>query len=229
VDAEGHGREEAGVGFRVSGFGAARGDVGPGPRTEDGQAAEATEWIQTFTGRRVRPLAMRAIDVSFRDIAHGLSHLCRFAGQTGVFYSVAQHSVYAAQLLEAEGAPRDVWLWGLFHDAAEAYISDVPRPVKALLPGLDVIEERILRAVAGRFGLVWPIPAGVWRVDDALLAAEAAQLMGRVEGWSFREEPAAVKIRAMEPVLARLAFSERYEMGNGKGRPEEEPDGGELA
>jgi len=91
-------------------------------------------------------------EICLEDIAHGLSNLCRFNGQTSAFYSVAQHSVLVSLLCNMRDA-----LWGLFHDAAEAYLGDVVSPIKRNL-GMEkyrLAEEVVMRAVAERYGLPW--------------------------------------------------------------------------
>ena len=130
------------------------------------------DWILTHTGRRFFPLAPRVEDIDPRDFAHALSLLCRFNGHCRVFYSVAEHSVRVSRALSP-----DLALWGLLHDAGEAYLADVPRPLKRNLVGYREAEERVLRAVATRFGLPWPLPAEVAAADDRLLATEARDLM----------------------------------------------------
>lgn len=87
------------------------------------------DWIQTYTGRQFWPLDPKPEEVCIEDIAHALSQQCRYAGHTIRFYSVAQHSVEIALRV-----PRAAALWGLLHDAAEAYLVDLPRPVKYLMP-----------------------------------------------------------------------------------------------
>mgnify|MGYP005850916999 FL=1 len=129
-------------------------------------------WIQTYTGRMFWPMRPRVEDLDIRDIAHSLAMQCRFNGHCRVFYSVAEHCVRVSRIL-----PQELAAWGLLHDAAEAYMSDLPRPVKQSLPEFAAAEERLLQVVADRFGLAWPIPQAVWQADDALLATEARDLM----------------------------------------------------
>lgn len=130
-------------------------------------------WIETYTGRKFWPLAPRAEDVCIEDIAHALSQKCRFTGHTRTFYSVAQHSVIVSWHCSDENA-----LWGLLHDAAEAYLPDVARPIKPYLDGFREIEDRVLQAVAERFGLPWPMPFEIAEVDLRVLAAERRDVMG---------------------------------------------------
>ncbi len=85
-------------------------------------------------------------DFTLQDIAHGLGRACRFAGQTGRFYSVAEHCLHVARLVPVEHARA-----ALLHDASEAFIGDVTRPLKALLPDYRAIEARIEDAISDRF------------------------------------------------------------------------------
>jgi len=103
--------------------------------------------ITTFIGREVDPLNLTAADIDIRDIAHALALLCRFNGHCARFYSVAQHSVWVSRQCGDEA------LIGLLHDAAEAYLGDIPTPVKHRLPAFKTAEEKAEQAIAARFGL----------------------------------------------------------------------------
>ena len=83
------------------------------------------DWIQTMSGVIFYPLDPRPEEIRIEDIAHALSHQCRFAGHCREFYSVAEHSVRVSREL-----PQEFMLWGLLHDASEAYLVDLPRPIK---------------------------------------------------------------------------------------------------
>lgn len=161
-------------------------------------------WIETFTGVMFRPLDPRPRDIKIEDIAHALSNLCRYAGHTKEFYSVAQHSI-----LVAEQCPDDCKLWGLLHDAAEAYIADLPRPVKRCLPDYKVIEEELLRTVAARFRLPYPIPQVVLDIDTKMLKIEHRDVMVRHGNeWSCDNlATLPVKIdECLHPGLAKILF-----------------------
>lgn len=140
------------------------------------------------------------------DVAHALAHLCRFTGHTRQFYSVAEHSVLASRI-----APPEVALDVLLHDAAEAFIGDVSKPLKALLPDYREVAERVERAVCDRFGLAWPMPAAVKWVDLAMLQAERQWVLGCRDAWPGLEgvEPGPPP-EFWPPHTARRQFLARY-------------------
>lgn len=153
---------------------------------------------------------MRPDDCVFTiiEIAHALSHICRFTGHTRHFYSVAQHSVLVSRVVPDEDA-----LAGLLHDAAEAFIGDVAKPLKKLLPDYAVIEARVERAVLGRFGLSETLPNSVKHADLVLLATEKRDLMPATgDSWSGMANVEALpeRIVPVSAVEARLMFINRF-------------------
>jgi hypothetical protein len=107
---------------------------------------------------------------------------------------------------------KDLALWGLLHDAAEAYLSDVPRPVKASLPAFVEMEARLLREIAEVFGLVWPMPPAVRWADDVLLATEARDLVAPPPAsWGLTERPLEDLIVPLGPEAAERAFLDRFD------------------
>lgn len=116
--------------------------------------------------------------IDLEDIAAALSKLCRFGGHCREFYSVAEHSILASELIQQE-YPEDRMLasWALLHDASEAYMVDIPRPVKRQLQEYVRLEDAIQKSIAERFSLPWPMPDEVHHADTNMLALELRAYM----------------------------------------------------
>lgn len=167
--------------------------------------------ILVASGHYVNPMALHPHDVRIEDIAHALGNQCRYSGHTREFYSVAEHCVRLAGILEETGEPWDVVLFGLLHDAAEAYLVDLPRPLKrdsALGEAYRDAEERCLRAVMCHFGLWRPEPACVRAADLTMLATERRDLMPGEDVWAVIADvaPLAETIEPWDPRDARETF-----------------------
>lgn len=129
--------------------------------------------ILTYTGKTINPYNVRPDDICIEDIAHGLSLLCRYSGQCNKFYSVAEHSIIMAVCSWLPGNP----LAKLLHDAAEAYIGDIIRPIKRKLSKFRQFENNFMYAIAYKFGLAPSIFATVKKADNIMLATEAFWMM----------------------------------------------------
>lgn len=167
-------------------------------------------WIQTYTGKVFYPLDPRPEDIDIRDIAHALALVNRFGGHSRVPLSVAQHSVIVSQFVPKEHA-----LAGLLHDAAEAYLGDVPRPLKRETyfgRGYMVTEAVVWRAIAARFGVPEELDDSIKLADSRALATETRDLMGPPpQSWERLPEPLPVSVRVPMPWnIAEVAFIYRF-------------------
>ena len=172
------------------------------------------DWIQTFTGKQFFPLEPENVDIV--DIAHSLSMVCRFNGHCSKFYSVAEHSLRVSYLV-----PKKFALWGLLHDATEAYIGDIFRPInrimwysndkESFLP-LDEIENHIMKLIATTFLLPWPTPREVLHADMIMLATEKRDLMSSEPSeWMPMPSPSDQKILdTLTPDEAEECFLDRF-------------------
>lgn len=171
--------------------------------------------IVTYSGRVIRPLEPEGADFCIEDIAHSLANSCRFTGHVHSFYSVAQHSVLVSEIV-----PVSERFAGLMHDASEAYLSDISRPVKrqrAFGSFYKEAEERLMYALAEHFGFLWPASATVHWADDVLLRSEQRDLMPnllRVPGDDYLD----FTIVPMLPEQAETYFLHRYHELTGEGQ-----------
>lgn len=200
----------------------------PVPRTEH-------NFIRTYTGRKFWPLNPEIEEISIQDIAHALSLICRWTGHTYCFYSVAEHSLrvsrYAEKLALAEFAylpasmtlervffSREIALWGLLHDASEAYLCDMPSPLKHasdLGQLYKQFESQLMQGVADRFGMSREIPQIVKAADATLLNTEARDLMGlassAAKDWNLDGIRLPELIHPIDAQKAEVEFLRRFE------------------
>jgi hypothetical protein len=171
--------------------------------------------IQTFTGRRIDPFDPDPEQIVIEDIAQALGNQCRFGGHCRQFYSVAQHSCLLADLIAAGGGDAHDRLWALLHDASEAYLVDLPHPLKHRSDfgsAFREFESVLQTAILARFGLSPDPPARVKETDRALLAAEKQALTA--SGWRWPELegviPVAVTIEPWSPARSTREFLRRF-------------------
>lgn len=173
------------------------------------------DWIQTYSGIAFWPLDPWPQEVLLEDIAHALSNKCRFSGHTIRMYSVAEHCCHLYDYLVEE--PRAARAYALFHDAAEAYLPDVPRPLKALMPEFIEAEDALLEVILQKFGAgASPaIEARVKELDTRILFDERNQLLGpSPRSWNFEAKPLDIVVECWIPRVAKEQFLRRAaEMG----------------
>lgn len=164
-------------------------------------------FVQTWSGHAFYPFDPKPDEVEIEDIAHALANSCRFNGHCEVFYSIAQHAYVVSNIVP----PADA-LAGLLHDAAEAYVGDMVRPLKIRMPDFDAVEHRIWLAIAERYGLDPELPETVRRADDVMLATEWRDLM--VQGvWKWQDfnvKPLEQPIEPVNALTARTIFLDRF-------------------
>lgn len=164
-------------------------------------------WILTSTGKRFDLFKVDADMIDPRDISHSLAHLCRFNGHTREFYSVAQHSCIVAELV-----PEKYKLAALLHDATEAYLGDMTRPLKQWMPYYRGVEDTLWERVSERFDLALELPACVHHADLIALATERRDLMPTDPAtWDclVGVEPMVEIIRPWSAAEARTTYHQR--------------------
>lgn len=153
--------------------------------------------------------------IELADIARALANQCRFGGHCRTFYSVAQHCVIVSELIEARGGSAEDALAALMHDAAEAYLGDLPHPIKHRSPlgaAFREAEQPLERAIRDRFAITSSSPA-IKSIDRALLATERRAFSS--ESWHWPElagiEPIDLELEGWLPDKAADAFQRRFE------------------
>lgn len=182
-------------------------------------------WFLSVSGRQLWPFDLRPEDIEIEEIAHSLSHLCRFNGHCREFYSVAQHSLIVSTVL-----PDEHKLCGLLHDATEAYCGDLVRPIKRRLPAFAEMEAGIWLAVAARFGLPTEMPPAIKEADSRALQTERRDLLAP-HRWRWTEDhveggdvtrPYDFSIDPLPPALARQEFLREFHALVSRHRPTRE-------
>ena len=150
-----------------------------------------------------------SVNVTLNAVARGLANTCRFGGQCQQFYSVAEHSIYVSRLV-----PAPLALWGLMHDASEAFIGDMPKPLKEVLPDYKALEKRIEGPILAAFGLEGAMPREVKDADMAMLSVEQVQVMANHDPWSWTihtdDAHSRIKVAFLSPQEAYEAFVQRF-------------------
>jgi 5'-deoxynucleotidase YfbR-like HD superfamily hydrolase len=171
-------------------------------------------YLQTVSGRWVNPFDPDPRQLDPHDIARALANQCRFGGHCRAFYSVAQHSVIVSRLVEERGGDAEDAFAALMHDATEAYLGDMPHPLKHRSPlgaAFREAEQRLEAVIRERFAIKPDVPE-IKRADRALLATERQAFSDEKWHWPELEgvEPLALALEPWPPDQAAEAFAARY-------------------
>jgi uncharacterized protein len=174
----------------------------------------AGPYLQTVSGRWVNPFDPDPAQLDAGDIARALANQCRFGGHSRVFYSVAQHCVIVSRVVEERGGDVEDVFAALMHDAGEAYLGDMPHPLKhrsALGAAFRDAEAQLEEAIRDRFNIKSNVPE-VKAVDRALLATERRAFSAEIWHWPELEdvEPLDLELTAWSPDQAADEFAKRY-------------------
>lgn len=167
-------------------------------------------WIQTFSDVKFYPLDVRPGDIVLADIVHALSHQCRYGGHSAVFYSVAEHSVLLANWVYGETQDPRLAMAALMHDAAEAYLVDIPSPIKKMLPEYVKMEKQLEEAIFAVFDIRAEDIAKIKPWDTAIVMDERRVLFEKEIPWESDCEPLGVQLRALAPENAAAVFAVTY-------------------
>lgn len=167
-------------------------------------------YVETFTGRRLYYDNLSVDGICILDIAHALSNICRFTGHTREFYSVAQHSVLVADNLDTLAEKRA----GLLHDATEAYVNDLPSPLKACtdLGDYKNLENRIHTIIDEKYNVNDGMTPNIKRVDLEALFTEKRDVLANASdwGWGYEIQHFNERIVPLPPKEAKELFMKRF-------------------
>ena len=165
-------------------------------------------YIQTFSGKKINLLNPSIESICIEDIANALSMQCRFSGHCKSFYSVAQHSVYVSYLCDHNDA-----LYGLLHDASEAYLVDIPKPLK-MSGQFNVyleFEKKMMETIYQYFNLPYKEPNSVMMADKIMLVTEARDIANATNLCEWSDvQPVPFKVESLGPEQAKNLFLDRF-------------------
>lgn len=162
--------------------------------------------ITTYSGLEYNILEPKLETVNIYDIAHALANSCRYNGHCNQFYSIAEHCVHVSYQVPEKDA-----LAGLLHDASEAYVGDMVKPLKKFMNYFKEIEDKNVNIIYHRFGLEPKEPDSVKEADYKMLLTEQRQLFNkRNENIKHPVSAYEMKIHCWEPKFAEIAFLGRF-------------------
>ena len=165
-------------------------------------------WMQTSSNAEIDYAAAEWVVLPIEDIANALANTCRFNGHCRTFYSVAEHSVLMSQLV-----PQDMALAGLLHDASEAYVSDIPTPLKRFLGDtVKELELKAMQAIARGYNLsVAELEHPTIKdLDKKILGEEGRALMPAHRFWDQFTDRLGLEFNGWTPAEAKKHFLQRF-------------------
>lgn len=167
-----------------------------------------SDMIQTYSGKWLSGIFPVEEDIDIHDIARGLAFKCRFSGQISDFYSVAQHSIWVAQKVRDMHGSLSEQRTALLHDAAEAYLGDVPQPYKHNLPDFKLMEDRLLCAILDKFHVDREMTPLIKYCDRLACFVEAKWLHPHpVESWPDWDPKWASAVNACPRIKSQGIFA----------------------
>jgi uncharacterized protein len=158
--------------------------------------------IRTFSGEYVNVFEPDLETLKIVDIAHALSMNPRYGGHSPVFISVAEHSVWLHDYMQFQGYSDDECYSGLMHDSSEAYLVDIPKPIKLELPDYNRVEDNLMKALAKKFEFTYPLSPTVKTIDKVALEWE----------WKYIVTTKKKRAKTMNQKEAKKAFLKRYNL-----------------
>lgn len=167
-------------------------------------------YIETFTNKQYYFLDPKPEQVCIEDIAQALSMNCRYSGHVKEFYSVAEHSCIISDMVLDLTGNSQLALDALLHDASEAYLTDIPRPIKQHIKNykdIELISEKCIQKALGCNSMNGLIK----HIDMHIVRDEAEQLFQSVPFWVYDYESVGVTVNCLTPKQAKIEFMKRYE------------------
>ncbi len=173
-------------------------------------------WITSFTGRKINFNELSHADICIEDIATGLSNICRFNGQCGKFYSVAEHCVLGAEHLKYTLKNHAAAKAFLLHDASEAYLGDVSSPLKNIIESIYLpLENQLTNRINQVFNIDNNYASLVKEIDMRMCITERDAMLDRNVRWSDKYESLErlpIIVKNWEPRYAKAYFLDLFDL-----------------
>lgn len=177
-------------------------------------------FIQTRSGGFFNYDDIESNQFDIEDIAHSLTYQCRWSGHTKFFYPVIQHLILSCNMAWRMKYPYHIQYEALMHDVSEAFVVDLPRPLKRLCPDYCLINENVEKALGKRFNFPHTMSPEVREIDDRMLLTEYHQLIDTHEKKRFEEtnlphfglEPYDILLQEEKPEKLKKEFLAKYEV-----------------